>query len=258
MSKRSTGESTPERNSIYFWDVLKDIVVPIAVCTCAAFIAVQANRIYNLQAMIAKNSESPTIEVTEHSFPDTLERGMEDSVDIAILDGKYNNYESDIITFLICEYNDVDENSQLIPNKTFEIPLVNYYDMRSQSQATYGKVETIYTLQNTTGMRSVRNAAKEKYEEVSGRTFTTSMESYLRITYTNLLDEPEIVYYRLDGSSDGIVARLNKEYGDTQFEKWQGMTQEGLLITPEDSHRTLFKKLNKMDKTFELYKIPKR
>lgn len=254
MSNRTKRRPTPPRGSITAWDVLKDIIVPVAVCLCAAYIAVQANRIADLQAMIAKNSERPTIEVTEHSFLDNFESEMEDSIDITILDGKYSNYQSEIITFLICEYDDIDENSQYVPFKTFDIPISSYFDTHVKSQSTYGKVETIYTLQNTTWLKLLRSHAKEKYEQVAGRNFMTSVESYLKITYTNLLDEPETVYYLLDGNGIGPVARLNEEYGKARFQEWNSMMQNARQISPNDTASDLFRVLSAIDETWGLYK----
>ena len=235
------------------WDFVKDIFVPIAVCACAAYIAVQANRIANLQAMIAKNAERPTIEVTEHSFLDNFESEMEDSIEITILDGKYSNYQSEIITFLICEYDNFDENSQHVPFKSVGVPVLNYFDTHVRSQSLYGKVETIYTLENTSTIRSLRASAKGKYEEISNRTFSTSVESYLRITYKNLLDEPEVVYYLLDGNSTGPVARLNEEYGEARFKEWNDLTQDHIQITPGIVRSDLFGILMTIDETFEPY-----
>lgn len=258
MSNRSKRSPMPKKNSITKWDFVKDIFVPIAVCACAAYIAVQANRIANLQAMIAKNAERPTIEVTEHSFLDNFESEMEDSIEITILDGKYSNYQSEIITFLTCKYDDFDKNSQYVPFKTFEIPISSYYDTHFKSQSVYGKVESICTFQNTTQLRSLTNHAKEKYEMIPDRTFMTSVESYLKITYTNLLDEQETVYYLLDGNEIGPVSRLNEAYGEVRFKEWHDAAQNGLQIFPGDTASDLFRVLSMMDKTWDLYKEPDR
>lgn len=254
MSNRSKRKPTPKKSSITAWDFAKDIIVPIAVCACAAYIAIQANRIANLQAMIAKNAERPTIEVTEHSFLDNFESEMEDSIDITILDGKYNNYQSEIITFLTCEYDDINENSQYAPFKTFDIPVSSYFDTHFKSQSVYGKVETIYTRQNSTWLRDLRRHAEEKYELLSDRTFMTSVSSYLKITYTNLLDEPETIYYLLDGNCIGPVARLNEEYGKTRFKEWKNMAEGGFQIAPNDTASDLFQVLSMMDETWNPYK----
>lgn len=253
MRKQSRNKSVTHNKS-KIRDFLKDFVVPLFTCACAAFAAYQANQISQLQAAIAKNSERPTIEVTEYSFIDNFESEMEDSIDITILDGKYDNYDSEIITFLICKFDDIDENSQFVPFKTFEIPVSSYYDTHIKSQSIYGKVETLYTLQNSTAISYLRRDAKRRYEIVQGRTFTTSMESFLQITYTNLLNEQETVYYWLDGNGVGPVARLNEEYGEAQFEKWRNMTQNGLQIAPNDTASSLFQVLSMIDETWDLYK----
>lgn len=254
MSKQSKRKSIPKRDPITIWDFLKDIVVPIAVGVSAIVVAVQANRISNLQAVIAKNAERPTIEVTEYSFLDNFESEMEDSIDITILDGKYNNYQSEIITFLTCKYDDINENSQYAPFKTFDIPVSSYFDTHFKSQSVYGKVETIYTRQNSTWLRDLRRHAEEKYELLSDRTFMTSVSSYLKITYTNLLDEPETIYYLLDGNCIGPVARLNEEYGKNRFKEWKDMAEDGFQIAPNDTASDLFRVLSMMDETWSPYK----
>ena len=41
--------------------------------------------------------------MAETKVSDRLESEMEDSIEITILDGKYSNYQSEIITFLTCK-----------------------------------------------------------------------------------------------------------------------------------------------------------
>lgn len=52
------------------------------------------------------------------------------SIDVSVLDGKYDNYQLEIITFLVCCYDDFDENSQWLPFETIKIPVTSYYDTR--------------------------------------------------------------------------------------------------------------------------------
>lgn len=84
-------------------DILKDIIIPVILGVCSILVAVAANKIAKsanetaeLQALIAKNAEAPTIELVHLSGSSQSEA----SISISILDGKYSNFESDTVSFL--------------------------------------------------------------------------------------------------------------------------------------------------------------
>lgn len=256
MAKKVKGKKAVPKNAERTESFVKDILIPLLVGASALFTAIKANQISELQALIAKNTEKPTFEVVGHSFQDHIDSEMEISIDVSVLGGKYDNYQSEIITFLVCRYDDFDENSQWLPFETIEIPVTSYYDTRVNKPSLYGTVETFYTLQNYSALRKLRNSAKMYYESGSDRSFITSLESCLKITYTNLLDETETVYYLPDSDSFGPAARVNAEYGEQRFEKWKSMYECGLHISPYDTVSDLFQVINAVNENGNLYKNP--
>jgi len=138
-------------------------------------------------------------------------------------------------------------------DESIEIPVTSYYDIRVNKPSLYGTVETFYTLQNYSARRKLRSSAKMYYESGDDRSFMTSLESCIKITYTNLLNETETVYYLPDSDSFGPAAQVNTEYGEQQFEKWKSMYERGLYISPYDTASDLFQIINAVDESGNLY-----
>lgn len=256
MGKKAKAKKTVPKNAGNIGSVVRDILIPLLVGASALFTAVKANQISELQALIAKNTEKPTFEVVGHSFQDHFGSEMEISIDVSVLDGKYDNYQSQIITFLVCRYDNFDEDLQWLPFETIEIPVTGYYDIQIIKPSLYGTVETLYTLQNYSALSKLRSRAKMYYESGSDRSFMASLESCLKITYTNLLDETETVYYLPDSDSSGPAARVNPEYGEQQFEKWKAMYEHGLYISPHDTVSDLFQIIKTVNEVGNLYPNP--
>lgn len=211
--------------------IIADILVPLAVGISAVYVAVKANQISELQAQITKTSEQPVFEIYGHPFDEPASFGDPAQIDIAVLDGKYSNYHSAVRTFLVCRFDRSNgELRQPAPDK-IEIPVNNFYSFSLPGHSLYGNVESLLPFNTLGNLKDLQAGAKEYYQQAPDLSFTTSVETCLKITYTNLLDEQETVYFLVDSEGMGLANQINEEYGADLFQKWQDMSDSGLAIS---------------------------
>lgn len=110
-------------------------VSSIAVAIFANGIASSANKAAELQALIAKNAEAPTIELF-HSVGGTQN---EASIRISILDGKYSNFDSSTVSFLSFTFSGPDENGDWGVSSRIDIP-IDYYTSGGGPQTMCGNI----------------------------------------------------------------------------------------------------------------------
>lgn len=219
--------------------IIGDILVPVAVGVSAVYVAVQANRISELQTLIAKSSEQPTFEVAQLHCARDEYYPEEERIEISVLDGKYSNYQSDICTFLICNFYR-DDGTTLTPIGIAELPMTAYYSRRENSNSLYGNIETWHSGDGYEKVVELCNELAHYYDNASANDtyavkFLGDKRTFLEITYTNLLNETETIYYLIDPHANRPVARIDAEYGAQQFMKFAQMLSDGQDISPLSS-----------------------
>lgn len=220
--------------------IFGDILVPLVVGISAVYVAVQANRISELQAMIAKGSEQPTFEVAQLHCPQDEYCPQEERIEISVLDGKYSNYRSNIRTFLVCNFYHDDGTIWTPLLLDVELPMTAYYSRRENSNSLYGNIETWHSEDGYEKVRKLCSEVAHYYDNATANDtytvkFTDNVRTFLEITYTDLLGETEAVYYLIEPHANRPVVRIDAEYGVQQLKKFEEMMADGQSISPLSS-----------------------
>lgn len=217
------------------WEFLKDVVVPIIMGVCSIIVAISANQIARssnetaqLQALIAKNAEAPTIEV--NFIPGGYK--SEDCIKISILDGKYSNFEYKTVSFLSFHFTKVNENGKW-EYYSVDIPM-NYYLSGFGSSALYGEIWELrsdFTAEAErlcAGCKEYFREGNFPFSETRWMLSDVSVLTCLKCTYLNLLEEKETVYYTM--GSGQLNTRISQERGEGWFQKSKDMLKDGFFL----------------------------
>lgn len=83
------------------WEVIITIIISIT----GLYISYKANEMTRMQTEIARNGSLPNIQVNERKVIDEETGNVyENMIEISNLEGKINNYNSRVVTFLSCQY----------------------------------------------------------------------------------------------------------------------------------------------------------
>lgn len=207
-----------------------EVVITIIISIVGVFISWQAYKISELQTEIAKSSSLPNIAIKEMQVLDE-ETGkcIDTKIQISNLDGKLNNYNSQIVTFLKCQYYDEDNNIYFA-----DIPVESYYILGNKSGTTIGIIENKGTASNYSKIEFLRQDIKEYNKNSGNKYLSVIMKSYLKISYVNLLGENETLYYTTDIFETNL---LSKEEGEQAFRFYEEMTNQDLGVNPNRSER---------------------
>lgn len=226
-----------KRLKSFVWDFIKDVLVPVIMGVCSVIVAVSANRIAKsandtaeLQALIAKNAEAPTIEIVNGLGGDELEA----SISISILDGKYSNFDSDPVSFLSFTFSGEDTNGHWSTLSRVDIP-ISYFSFGHGSQTLYGEIwewESAYTMIVDQFRDDCKDYYMEKHQiEPDTRDenrIDVSVITCLKCTYWNLLEEEESIYYFIGPS--GLCDQISQEQGNAWFQKNEDMNEASFFL----------------------------
>lgn len=179
-----------------------------------------ANRISNNQMMIARNLALPTITVSE-----TIEASdyssKESVITISNLSGKMNNYYSDIVSFLRCDYAAGEVEAQ----QTVYLPLENYYIVGTITDQSTGVLERKHTLNNYVRLIELDSEiTKFNVENPEKKYLEVEVYSYLKVGYLDLLEQPQEIYYEI---TPNMVRIIEPPVGRDQIEKYQKILEDG-------------------------------
>lgn len=219
-----------EKISKIKWEVLITVIISFT----SVFVAVKANNISKMQTLIAKNSALPTIEVNEKVVENTWFPGGETSIiEISNLSGKLNNYASDVVSFLHCGY----FGEETGPYETIDIPLENYYIMGEKNGVITGIIEKKSNLNNYDRVQALKKDILQfNKENEDGKSIEANVQTFLKISYLDLLNEKQVMYYMVDPIEVKII---DSDYGQRQFEKYREMTGDGYGINSNGVDRIL-------------------
>ena len=109
-----------------------------------------------------------------------------------------------------------------------DIPIVNYYLVNIREGATTGLIETKTSAGNYNKIKNLQAAIRKfNNENENGQSIDTYIQTYLKISYTDLLNEKQTSYYLLDPTSEKMI---DSEVGQTQFESYNTLATENLCI----------------------------
>lgn len=114
-----------------------EIIITTIIGVVGLFISWKANEMSELQAQIARSSSMPNIVLNEkYKIEEGMPEFSDTIIEISNLDGRLNNYYSEIVTFMECQY--IDENNKFY---SVDIPVENYYILGSRSGMNTGIIE---------------------------------------------------------------------------------------------------------------------
>ena len=170
------------------WEILITIIISIT----SIFLAIKANEMTKIQTEVARNSSLPNIQVVEKNLINEKTGKTDDSIiQISNLNGRLNNYESRIVTFLKCSY--LDNKNNVYEE---EIPIFNYYIIGRQSGNTEGILEEKITGKNSNKIKKMMEKILQ-YND-SDSSLYVEIESYLCVSYIDILGEKHRIYYLTD------------------------------------------------------------
>lgn len=205
-----------------------EVVITIIISIVGVFISWQAYKISELQTEIAKSNSLPNISIKEIEILDEeTGKSIDTMIQISNLEGRLNNYSSQIVTFLKCQY--LDENNNFYHA---DIPVENYYILGNKSGIHIGTIENKETASNYSKIKLLWQDIK-KYNE-GNEYISAILKSYLKISYVNLLGEVETIYYQTDIFETNLIGKTD---GEQVFEFYEEMEKRNLGVNPNRSER---------------------
>ena len=204
-----------------------EIIVTVIISLTSVFVAIKANNISKMQAEIARNSVLPSFNIDEKIKESDVFGWKESSIiEISNLSGKMNNYQAKVITFLHCGYFE----SELADYEIVDIPIESYYIMGVKYGTTNGIIEEKETLGNYDKVKKLEEAIIQfNRANQNGQSINAQVQSYLKITYLDLLNENQEIYYLIDPI---VVKMISVESGQFQFDKYNKLTESKFTINP--------------------------
>lgn len=204
-----------------------EIIITAIISLTSVFVAIKAYNISKMQAEIAKNSMLPSFNIDE-KIEESDGFGWKESsiIEISNLSGKMNNYQAEVITFLHCGY----FGSELADFEIVDIPIESYYILGVKYGTTNGIIEEKETLGNYDKVKKLEEAILQfNRENQNGQNISAQVQTYLKITYLDLLNENQEIYYLIDP----IAAKMiSVESGQFQFDKYSKLTESKFAISP--------------------------
>lgn len=232
-----------------------EVVITIIISVVGLFISWQAYKISELQTEIVKSSSLPNILIEEiEKIDEDTGKTIDTKIQISNLDGRLNNYSSEIVTFLKCQYFDENNNFYYA-----DIPVESYYIIGAKSGTNIGIIENKGTAFNYSKIELLRQDIKAYNENTDNEFLSVRLESYLKISYVNLLGEEEILFYKTDIFETNLIDEIEGEHA---FGIYEEINNQGLGINPNRSDRisinNLIDKIYKVSETeIEVQKVEK-
>lgn len=202
-----------------------EVVITIVVSLSSVFVAIKANDIYKMQAEIARNSALPMIEIDERVEKSSGGSWEESSIiEISNLSGKMNNYHAEVITFLVCGYFD----SEMAEYENVEIPIESYYLLGIKEGVTTDIIERKDSIGNYSKIEKLKKEIIQfNSDNENGQSIDPIIRSYLKISYLDLLNEDQELYYLLDMID---VKMIDSQVGQAKFDKYKMLTEKNFSI----------------------------
>lgn len=162
--------------------------------TIGIIIAVQANRLTKAQLDLSKAISMPMLSVNEEQIFNT--DGIVDTHKLKIYNesGYMTNYKSERLSFISITtsvgYNRFD----------LKIPLEGFWSVGLHTGKMIGLIETRGYDKNFEKYKSIVSAAEEMVASASYEPnyFLSNIESYVKISFSNVQHENQVLYYKLD------------------------------------------------------------
>ena len=199
------------------WEVIITTIVGITGVIIAG-LTYETNR---LQAKVAKNGLLPNFVVEEKvKYDEITDKKIDTVIEISNLEGRLNNYNSETITILQCQY--MDKEGEVY---NADIPIENYYIVGVKSGSKIGMIEKRKTGSNYVKFANLENDINRYNGESNIATLVIIPKSYIKISYMNLLDEKETVYYETEVLKTNLI---DNEIGQQKFDEYHMLSENNL------------------------------
>ena len=187
------------------------------------FIATQTYQTNKIQTEVARNSVLPDFVINEEVlYDEETEKSTDMVIEISNLEGRLNNYHSNIVTVLQCQYVDEEANEYQA-----ELPVENYYIVGNRSGKSTGSIEKRRTAGNYLKWQKLETDIRNYTQNSGISSLSAVLKSYVKISYTNLLGEKEEIYYQVDSFQTEL---MDKENGQNKFENYNLLCESNLGI----------------------------
>lgn len=207
-----------------------EVVITIVISITGLFISWQAYKISKLQAEIARNSLLPNIQVNEIYGAMESVNVNDYIIEITNLEGKINNYNSKIVSFLDCQY--IDKAYHFYDEK---VPILYYYMWHENSKSNIGVLERIATAFNYKRLEKLENDIA-KYIKYTEEVLNIELESYLKIEYVDLLGKQQELYYYINKGQASIV---ESQKAIEKFNEHRRLSEKNIGINPNNGDITV-------------------
>lgn len=206
-----------------------NVIITIMISIVGIYISWKANQIYILQAEIARSTSLPNIHIDEKQVLNSDFGNYTDTViEISNLEGKLNNYHSEVITVLQCQY--LDANCIFY---NIEVPINNYYIVTTHSGNSEGIIETKWTTNNYEKIRNLDNEVL-KFNDEGIETLIFTVKSYIKISFLDILNEEKDLYY----ISDIFTTQLmDNQEGEEKFNLFRNLERHNLGLNPNTTEK---------------------
>ncbi|MFR3948530.1 MAG: hypothetical protein ACLTZM_16540 [Ruminococcus sp.] len=199
------------------------IYIPIIISILSLLVAWRAYETCKLQTELTKNSFLPNIQVKENlEYYNKSDTVTNEVIEISNIEGRINNYCSKIITYIKCDF--CDKNLDFFEAK---IPVENYYIVSHISGNSLGVIETKRSLDNVVKVNKLIDEVLRYNNVNEAVTLHMEVESCLEITYSNLMDENNEIYFLVDNWK---TEKIEESEGKICFERQNRYSNLGLGI----------------------------
>lgn len=199
------------------------IYIPIIISILSILVAWRAYETCKLQTELTKNSFLPNIQVKENlEYYNKSDTVTNEVIEISNIEGRINNYCSKIITYIKCDF--CDKNLDFFEAK---IPVENYYIVSHISGNSLGVIETKRSLDNVVKVNKLIDEVLRYNNVNEAVTLHMEVESCLEITYSNLMDENNEIYFLVDNWK---TEKIEESEGKICFERQNRYSNLGLGI----------------------------
>lgn len=183
MAKRKKiSHAKPQRGKLSL-DTWMNIFQTIIIGLIGLYLAGQANQISNTQLQLSMAQSVPQIRVNlRQVYNEEIERVDTHNIEISCEEGFFTNYKSYAASFLTIRG---------LNNYDIQIPIHGYWAAHSLTGNTNGTIETVLGWENHSKIKAVCDEFRKLTDEV----ITFDIETYLRISYIDILGEYQSRYY---------------------------------------------------------------
>lgn len=180
MAKRIRVKTKKRKLTLDTWlNILQTLIIGFV----GLYLTVQSNQIANTQLQLSMAQSIPQIRVNlRQVYNEEIERVDTHNIEISCEEGFFTNYKSYAISFL---------NISGLEDYDIQIPLHGYWGAHSLTGNTNGTIETVLGWENHQKIKNVCEQILQLTEEI----VVFDVETYLRISYIDILGETQYRYY---------------------------------------------------------------